>query len=316
MSAGAVIPDDLVQSFQVEPNHLRGRLVRMGPALDAILTRHDYPAAVATQLGELVVLTATIATMLKFDGILTLQTRTDGPIKLLVADYVAATRAVRGYAQFDAPRLEALEASGASTARLLGAGHLAFTIDQGPDTERYQGIVELAGNGLVDAVHHYFRQSEQIETGIRVAVAQTGSEGAGDAGVDGEGPWRGGAVMIQRLPEQDRGYQDEEVRDDQFRHIMSLIGTCRNDELTSAGLAPETLLFRLFHEEGVRVFPPNPIVDGCRCSEERVLSILNSLPEADRADLLVDGQVEVRCEFCARLYRIDPARIGADPPAF
>ena len=156
-AAGTAIPDDLVQSFQVEPNRLRGRLIRLGPALDAILTRHAYPAAVATQLGELVVLTATIATMLKFDGILTLQTRSDGPIKLLVADYVAASRTVRGYAQFDTDRLEALEGSGASTARLLGAGHLAFTIDQGPDTERYQGIVELVGGGLVEAVHHYFQ---------------------------------------------------------------------------------------------------------------------------------------------------------------
>lgn len=305
-AAGTAIPDDLVQSFQVEPNRLRGRLIRLGPALDAILTRHAYPAAVATQLGELVVLTATIATMLKFDGILTLQTRSDGPIKLLVADYVAASRTVRGYAQFDTDRLEALEGSGASTARLLGAGHLAFTIDQGPDTERYQGIVELVGGGLVEAVHHYFRQSEQIETGIRVAVARA----------DGEGPWRGGAVMVQRLPEENRGYQDEEARDDQFRHIMSLIGTCRNDELTDAGLAPETLLFRLFHEEGVRVFPPSPILDGCRCSEERVLSILNSLPADERADLIVDGRIEVRCEFCSRLYRIDPVLVGVDPPAF
>ena len=307
MNAGAGGPasaDDLVQPFQVEPHRLRGRLVRMGPALDAILGRHDYPAAVANQLGELVVLTATIATMLKFDGILTLQTRTDGPIKLLVADYVAATRSVRGYAQFDAERLAAMEAGGASPARQIGTGHLAFTIDQGPDTERYQGIVELAGTSLVDAVHHYFRQSEQIETGIRVAVARQ-PQG-----------WRGGAVMIQRLPEQDRGWQDEETRDDQFRHVMTLIGTCRNEELTSADLAPETLLFRLFHEEGVRVFPPAPVRDGCRCSEDRVLSILANLPDADQADLVVDGHVEVRCEFCARLYRIDPARLTDGAPAF
>ncbi|WP_374444134.1 Hsp33 family molecular chaperone [Stella sp.] len=300
----AIAADDLVQPFQVEPHRLRGRLVRLGPALDAILGRHDYPAEVAVQLGELVVLTATIATMLKFDGILTLQTRTDGPVKLLVADYVAATRAVRGYAQFDGDRLAAMVAAGASPARLLGTGHLAFTIDQGPDTERYQGIVELVGTSLVDAVHHYFRQSEQIETGIRVAVARTA------------GGWRGGAVMVQRLPEQDRGWQDEEAREDQFRHVMSLIGTCRNDELTSPDLAPEALLFRLFHEEGVRVFAPGPVRDGCRCSEERVRSILASLPEADRADLVVDGAIEVRCEFCARLYRIDPARLADGPPAF
>lgn len=298
------VADDLVQPFQVEPHRLRGRLVRLGATLDAILGRHDYPDAVAVQLGELVVLTATIATMLKFDGILTLQTRTDGPIKLLVADYVAAERTVRGYAQYDGERLATMIAAGASPSRLIGAGHLAFTIDQGPDTERYQGIVEVVGISLVDAVHHYFRQSEQIETGIRVAAAREGDI------------WRGGAVMIQRLPEQDRGWQDEDARDDQFRHVMSLIGTCRNEELTSPDLAPETLLFRLFHEEGVRVFPPGPIRDGCRCSEERVLSILESLPAEDRVDLVVDGRIEVRCEFCARLYRIDPARLGAGEAPF
>ena len=204
----------------------------------------------------------------------------------------------------DGERLAAMTAAGAPASRLVGTGHLAFTIDQGPDTERYQGIVEVMGTSLVDAVHHYFRQSEQIETGIRVAVARTGNG------------WRGGAVMVQRLPEQDRGWQDEEARDDQFRHVMSLIGTCRNDELTSPDLAPETLLFRLFHEEGVLVFPPGPIRDGCRCSEDRVLSILESLPPEDREDLVVDGRIEVRCEFCARLYRIDPARLAGSQPPF
>ncbi|MGE0714583.1 MAG: Hsp33 family molecular chaperone [Alphaproteobacteria bacterium] len=303
-SGGSAVADDLVQPFQVEPHRLRGRLVRLGPVLDQILTRHDYPETVATRLGEMVLLAATVATMLKFDGILTLQTRTDGPIKLLVADYDTGARAVRGYAQYDADRLAALEASGASAHRLLGTGHLAFTIDQGPETERYQGIVELVGTSLVDAAHHYFRQSEQIETGIRLAVGREGPEAA----------WRGGAVMVQRLPEAARG-EEGEARDDQFRHVMTLIGTARNQELLSPDLAPERLLFRLFHEQGVRVFPPGPVADACRCSEERVLSILASLPQADRADLVVDGRIEVRCEFCARLYRIDPAAIGL-PTAF
>ncbi|MCC7271361.1 MAG: Hsp33 family molecular chaperone HslO [Alphaproteobacteria bacterium] len=306
-SVGANVPDDLVQPFQVEPHRLRGRLVRMGPALDAILTRHAYPEPVAMRLGELVLLAATVATMLKFDGILTLQTRTDGPIRLLVADYDTNGRAVRGYAQYDADGVAALEASGASAHRFLGTGHLAFTIDQGPETERYQGIVELVGTTLVDAAHHYFRQSEQIETGIRLAVGRV-RPGA---------PWRGGALMVQRLPEAARGEGGEE-RDDQFRHVMTLIGTTRTDELLSPALAPKGLLFRLFHEEGVRVFPPHPVADACRCSEERVLSILRALPAADRADLAVDGRIEVRCEFCARLYRIDPEAIAAGdaPPAF
>ncbi|MGE0724650.1 MAG: Hsp33 family molecular chaperone [Alphaproteobacteria bacterium] len=302
------IPDDLVQPFQVEPYRLRGRLVRMGPTLDAILSRHDYPAPVARLLGELVVLAATLASMLKFEGILTLQTKSDGPVKLLVADYAVDGHAVRGYAQFDAGRLAALDA-GASVPRLLGAGHLAFTIDQGPDTERYQGIVALEGTSLIDSVHHYFRQSEQIETGIRLAVGRTAAGGA----------WRGGAVMVQRLPESARG-TDGEARDDQFRHVMTLIGTCRDDELLSPVIAPNRLLFRLFHEEGVRVFPTVALADSCRCSEERVVRILGSFPAAEREDLSVEGAIQVTCEFCSRRYRIDPALLEAgaerSPPAF
>ena len=301
------IPDDLVQPFQVEPYRLRGRLVRMGTTLDAILSRHDYPPPVARLLGELVVLAATLASMLKFNGILTLQTKSDGPVKLLVADYAVETHAVRGYAQFDAARLAALDPD-ASVPRLLGAGHLAFTIDQGADTERYQGIVALEGTSLIDSVHHYFRQSEQIETGIRVAVGRAG------------GTWRGGAIMVQRLPETARG-ADGEARDDQFRHVMTLIGTCRDDELLSPSVAPTRLLFRLFHEEGVRVFPTLPLSDACRCSEERVVRILGSFPPAERGDLSVDGAIQVTCEFCGRRYRVDPAVLDSasserPPPAF
>src|SRR6185312_696753 len=165
------IPDDLVQPFQIEPFALRGRLVRLGPAIDSILTRHAYPGPVAAMLGEAIALAVALAGALKYEGVFTLQTKGDGPIKLMVAD-VTTAGAIRGYAQFDAGRIAASAASGAPVPRLLGAGYLALTVDQGEHTERYQGIVELQGGTLAECVHHYFRQSEQVEAALKVAVAQ------------------------------------------------------------------------------------------------------------------------------------------------
>src|SRR5258706_12626383 len=180
---------DQVQPFQIERGGTRGRLVRLGPLIDTVLAQHDYPEPVALLLAEMLSLAAALASALKFDGVFTLQTKGDGPIRLMVAD-VTSGGDVRGYAQFDAGRLSALTASagpGLSAPRPLGAGYLAFTVDQGVHTERYQGIVELTGATLVECIHHYFRQSEQLEAGIKLAVAT-------DRG------WCAGVLMLQRLP--------------------------------------------------------------------------------------------------------------------
>src|SRR5690348_9040185 len=167
----AAPPDDLVQPFQIEPFALRGRLVRLGPLLDEILTRHAYPEPVAVMLGEAIALAVILAGALKYDGVFTLQTKGDGPIRLMVAD-VTTAGAVRGYAQYDDEKLtKAMSRSGsAPVPRFLGAGHIAFTVDQGEHTDRYQGIVELQGATLAECAHHYFRQSEQVQAGIKLAV--------------------------------------------------------------------------------------------------------------------------------------------------
>src|SRR5271163_1024631 len=169
-------PDDLIQPFRIDPFALRGRLVRLGPAIDRILSQHDYPEPVAAMLGEAITLAVVLAGALKYDGVFTLQTKGDGPIRLIVAD-VSTDGAVRGYAQYDEAKLDAADADGEaprSVARLLGAGYIAFTVDQGEETDRYQGIVELAGATLADCAQHYFRQSEQIQAGIKLAVGRAG----------------------------------------------------------------------------------------------------------------------------------------------
>ena len=299
------IADDLVQPFEIEPFHLRGRLVRLGPMLDSIVRRHDYPTPVASMLGEAIALAVALASALKYEGIFTLQTKGDGAIRLLVAD-VSSSGAVRGYAQYDAAKLAQAVAAGTdfnSVPRLLGAGYLAFTVDQGEDTERYQGIVALEGATLSECIHHYFRQSEQIATVTKVAVRQ-----------GGDGRWRGGALTVQRLPEEDRAEVtgSREAREDGWRRALILMASSTSEELTDADLSPEALLFRLFHEDGVRVFRTHGVRAECRCSRERIERVLRSLPSAERQDLgEADGSVTVTCEFCNQSYRFEADAVAA-----
>ncbi|UEM02660.1 Hsp33 family molecular chaperone [Skermanella rosea] len=295
------LTDDIVQPFQIDASHLRGRLVKVGPMLDEVLSKHAYPEPVAHLLGETITLAITLAGALKYEGIFTLQTKGDGPISLMVAD-VTSTGDVRGYAQFDAERLAGADAGvAAPVPALLGTGYLAFTVDQGEHTERYQGIVELNGDTLSDCVQHYFRQSEQLDTGIKVAV--------GHAGTDSDRIWRGGALMLQRLPEdQIQQVLGSDVADD-WRRAMVLIGTCTDAELLDPGLPPNDLLFRLFHEDGVRVYTPTELRATCRCSRDRVATVLRSLPREEISELKVNGRVEVTCEFCNSTYTFDDAQL-------
>ena len=295
-----MVSDDLVQPFQIDSFQLRGRLVRLGPLIDEILTRHAYPEPVAALLGEAIAIAVALARALKYEGVFTLQTKGDGPVRMMVAD-VTTAGAVRGYAQVDAARLArataAAEASAmglqGSVPRLLGAGYLALTVDQGEHTERYQGIVELIGATLVECVHHYFRQSEQVEAGLKVAVARV-------PGADGVARWRAGSLMIERLPPEDR--LDREAEDEGWRTAMILMSSSTSKELVDPALSPETLLFRLFHEEGVRAYAKRPLAAQCRCSRERVEAMLRALDPADIADMTVDGKVLVTCEFCSAVY--------------
>ena len=282
-----LIPNDLVLPFAVGETRLRGRLVRLGPLLDRVLGQHAYPEPVARMLGQAIVLAAALARALKYDGIFTLQTKGDGPVRLLVADVTAAGH-VRGYAQYDAERLAHAPLTLAPVPTLLGAGYLAFTVDQGEDTERYQGLVELVGATLADCAHHYFRQSEQIEAGMKVAVER-----------DADGHWHGGALMIERIPDEEATLEDS---DEVWRNAVILMSSCGDAELTDPTLAPALLLYRIFHEPGVRVHPMRLLVPQCRCSRERVERVLRALPEGELDEMSIDGQISVTCEFCNATY--------------
>ncbi len=290
--------DDMIQPFKIEGQAIRGRFVRLGPLVQDILSRHDYPRPVATMLAEMLALAATLAATLKYDGVFTLQTKGDGPIRLMVAD-ITSGGDVRGYAQFDAERLAKLGDGSLSVPRLLGAGYLAFTVDQGSHTERYQGIVELIGATLVECMHHYFQQSEQFDAAIRVAVGAPRQDG---------GAWRASALMLQRLPP---GATAADEIEESWRRALVLMASGRNAEMLDPNLGPNDLLYRLFHEDGVRVFTPSRLQAGCRCSRERVERVIRSLPPPEVDELKVGGKLSVTCEFCNSSYDFNEQDLAA-----
>src|SRR6195952_3559342 len=312
----AVPVDDAVLPFEVASLDLRGRMTRLGPALDDVLAKHDYPPAVGKLLGEAIVLTTLLGSSLKFDGRFILQTQTDGPVSFLIVDFQLPAR-LRAYARFDATRLKEGQDSGA----LLGKGHLAMTIDQGADMSRYQGLVALEGGNLEDAAHEYFLRSEQIPTRVRLAV---GEEWRG-----GEGPkhrWRAGGMLLQFLPKApERAQRDlapgdapeglilpEVAEDDAWVEGQSLISTVEDVELIDPDLSGERLLYRLFPERGVRVFSSLPLRAQCSCSRDAVSAMLNSFTPKDRADMVKDGKVAVTCEFCSSVYEFTPEEAGVE----
>ena len=288
-------PDNLIQPFRIDPFALRGRLVRLGTTVDRILSQHDYPEPVAAILGEAITLAVVLAGALKYDGIFTLQTKSDGPVRLIVAD-VSTEGAVRGYAQYDGERLAGVPAQGAgrspSVPDLIGRGYIAFTVDQGEHTERYQGIVELIGATLAECAQHYFRQSEQIQAGIKLSVARSGGNGA----------WRAGGLMLQRVPPEGGYTVIADDVEDGWRRAMVLMSSATPAELVDPELSPHRLLFRLFHDEGVRVFQTHPIEARCRCSKERIGRILRSFPAEDQEEMSKDEVITVTCEFCNTRY--------------
>ncbi len=291
---------DYVLPFQLEASGARGRLIRLGPVVDEILGRHAYPENVLLLLGEAVTLTAMLGAALKFDGKFILQTQSDGAVGFLVVHYSSPGH-VRGYASYN--RDDIVEAS----KPLLGDGHLAMTIDPGAGRERYQGIVGLAGNTLVDAAHEYFDQSEQIPTFIRIAVARQFT--AGDGGNPGQWTWRAGGLMVQKLTREGGQQQSQPdagaADDDGWRRAQALASTVEDHELLDPTLSPERLLYRLFHEEEVRAFDAMPLDAKCNCSRERVETMLNQFSPAELDGMAEDDVITVTCEFCNTHYKFD-----------
>lgn len=293
--------DDLVGAFQIEGEPVRGRVARLGPAIHEILSGHDYPEPVANLLGEACALAALVGSNLKFEGRLILQAQGQGPVRYVVADY-DTSGGLRGYCRYDAEAVaaacEGFQRPGAKS--LLGEGVFVMTVDQGADMDRYQGVTAIEGETLALCAEQYFAQSEQTPTRIRLAVGQS-DEGQGMQ-------WRAGGVLIQYVASDDaRGSTD-----DAWERTQALFETIGEDELIDPKLASNTLLWRLFHEDGVRVFGSKPLRAFCRCSQDRIETVLRSFPPAERSEMIEDdGKIHVTCEYCSRVYSVQPESLDA-----
>ncbi|MBX9634531.1 MAG: Hsp33 family molecular chaperone HslO [Magnetospirillum sp.] len=288
--------NDLILPFQLSGGAVRGRLVRLGPAVDAVLAGHDYPDAVGKLLAETLALAGVLAGALKYDGVFTLQAQGNGPVALVMAD-VTSDGEMRGYARFDAEKLAAAPA-GDAVPSLLGTGYLAFTVDQGPKTDRYQGIVELTGASLAHCAKEYFAQSEQLDTEVVLAS---------QAPVDGAG-WKASALMIQRMPGSQPGAPILTADDSQehWRTAVILLGSLTHAELLDSALSAETIAYRLFHGEGLQAWEPKALMAKCRCSRPKIASALRAIPRHEIASLKNDqGEVTITCEFCQTVYAFD-----------
>lgn len=288
---------DYLIPFLRETEGARGRLVRLHGVADTILSRYDYPAPVARLLGELLLVASMLSSNLKQDGIFTIQLRGNGPVPLVVVD-AAFGGQLRGFAEVKPDAV--LNQPTYRPAELLGEdGYLAITLDPGEGMQRYQGVVALDGDSIVDAFMHYFTYSQQLDVLFNLAVEHR------------EGGWVAGGFMLERMPGEGGGHsQPTETQEEGWRTSLALAGTLKQAELLDPLLEGETLLYQLFHEDGVVVYPPHALRSGCRCSRERILNLLVSMPIEDRADMVVDGEISVHCQFCNSTEKFSPQDVG------
>jgi len=296
---------DFVLPFDIAKAGVRGRLVRLDASSARALSAHALPEPAARVTGELVALGALLGTALKLDGRLTIQTKGDGPLDLVTADYYGADenrhRGVRGYARLDASRFDLLADKDFAT--LAGKGALAITIEPKLGGKTYQGIVELSPDGVGSSAETYFAQSEQLPTVIKLAAAPLYVAG------DPAPHWRAGGIMLQMTPESAK--HGIATRSDDWDRLSLLLKTVEDIELVDTGLAPETLLWRLFHEDEVRVQPPEPVIFRCDCDAARITMVLKHYAPEEREGLAdPDGVIRARCEFCGKTHEIGPESLS------
>lgn len=334
-----------VVPFYLDHAHVKGRLIRLGPLVETLLARHKYPDLVNHYIAELIALAAALSIDVKHEGIFTLQISAQpdhkGPIRLITVD-INTQGHVRAYAQLDSEAFQQTINSSLSLRDIFGQGFMVFTADLAHQSERYQAIVELTGRTLADSMHHFFRQSDQIPTGLILfsrplaeptSVRQVqGAYGAQERNVHGvhEHPSTGetqqlsaggrlckrssqsvapanqltaGALILQRIPlEIGSTLEQKEQDEDDWITNLSLLGTLTKQELLDKNLSSEQLLHRLFHERKLHVLESKPLQAQCSCSKDRIEKVINNFPPEDRLEMAVNGEIKVVCEFCNTEY--------------
>lgn len=278
-------------AFQLEGQDIKGRIIRLDKTVDRVLRKHKFPREISVELGSLMALTALLGSMMKFDGILTAQIKGDQRINMLVSDYATdgkGSGVVRGTAQFNT------EPEG----DIYGKGNLMITIDQGADTDRYQGIVELMDNDLVKSAEEYFRASEQLPSKIILACTQ-----------DEAGHWKAGALLLQHLASNTEGMQERVMEDerqkDDWQTASILLSSLKAEEFLDPELSLQQILLRLFHEKGIRAFSTTEMVNGCRCSDSKLRSVLSGFTPKELSEIADDGVITMTCEFCKTHHKFE-----------
>ncbi len=292
--------EDQCLPFQIEGQDIKGRVVRLGRSVNEILSKHNYPEDVSKLMGETLAFTALIGTLMKYNGILTTQMKGDGPFRVLVSDFHKAEDSaignIRGYAAFE----DGIDANDPMEELFGQSGYLAITIDQGKFMERYQGIVKLEGDSINDAAEEYFRSSEQLPTKVMLACEK-----------DTQGNWHAAAIMIQHYarPARDEFERNDMETKDHWNTASILLGSLKPSELLDKNLSLQDLLIRLYHESGVRIFPPTEVAAGCRCSEEKIRAALASLDLQELKDVADDGTITVTCDFCTKDHKFELSKL-------
>ncbi|MGB3555581.1 MAG: Hsp33 family molecular chaperone HslO [Jannaschia sp.] len=324
--ATTLLWDDTVLPFQLDAADIRGRVARLDGVLEQVLEQHDYPAAIESLVAEMALLTALIGQTVKLRWKLSLQVRGNGPARLIATDYYAPTEdggpaRIRAYASFDADRLE----GAAIPFDLIGKGYFAILIDQGEGTTPYQGITPIAGGSLANCAETYFAQSEQLPTRFALSYGRSTLPGRAEH-------WRAGGIMLQHMPKLGMHVTGEggsgeggllsasdvldEDAGENWNRANILLDTIEEMELIGPTVAPTDLLIRLFHEEGPRVFDPQPVRFGCSCSADKVRQSLSIYSAKDIAHMTTeDGRVTADCQFCGAHYEFDPVTLGFEATA-
>lgn len=286
---------DIVIPFQLDKAPIRGGFVRLNTQMRKIIEQHNYPPLVNRFLGECAALALVLVNCFKYEGLFTFQISSNGPLRLVVVD-ITKEGHMRACARFDEGKIEGLATHGELTVQnVFGVGHLAFTIEPDNSQERYQGVVELTGATLADCLHHFFRQSEQVETGI-VASSHWPSEDGLIAS----------ALMIQRMPTSgNEDMKDKEQIEDGWFRALSVLGTLHAKEMLDPAISENVLLYRLFWEDGIRIHTTKSYTAQCRCSREKIYSMLMNFDSDARDEMIVNGHIDVKCEFCGTNYSFD-----------
>jgi molecular chaperone Hsp33 len=301
----SAIGRDMILPFLIDKTHLHGRYVRLSDAVEDILHRHNYPLAVSHLLAEQLLITGLLSRSLKHDGVITMQIQGDGPVKLMVTD-ITADGTLRGYAELSEEGHKYFEEN-SSIKRVMkdvfGKGFLCITLDHLQGKQPYQGIVELSGDNLTECCLRYMHQSDQFNVHIKTMVAHS-------TRYDKKARWRAAGVMVQRLPDEEHfkpeilpdpleeGKAEINLRDDDWNRTTMFVESLTEQEMLDPDMAPNTMLYRLFHEDGIWVYDEVAIQAGCRCSRERIETVLKTLDGEELKELAEKGKLKVTCQFC------------------